>query len=132
MTLANEQYPLSTQDGDSIPLDVIRPVGMVFQTFVAGSWTAVTLPAGTDLVTIKADEDCYLDLLGTKTTALAAGTYYASVLYIPKGFVVTAQLAAGAIKVWGIATTGNIYIQLVGRWATLSLPRQTSNIVSRG
>ena len=131
MSITNEQYPLTTQDGTAIPLDIIRPLGLIYQTVSSSGWTTMTIPAGMELAMFKASEDCYVDLTGTVAVAPVAGTHYPSMLFVPRGFIVSSTVAPGTIKVRSVSVAGQIFIQGIQKWAALSLPRQASTLTSR-
>lgn len=131
MALTNESYPLTTQDGQAIPLDVINPSGLIYQDASTSAWADITIPAGMTLATFKASEDTLVDLTGTMTVATAVATHYPSMLFVPKGFVVASVVAPGPIKVRALSAASRIYIQGIYRWASLALARQNTTVVSR-
>lgn len=131
MSLINEQYPLTTQDGKAIPLDIIKPSGLIFQDVTALAWSSLTIPSGMDLAMFRATEDIFVDLNGVQTIPLPVATFHNSVLLVPKGFVVASTINAGTLRAIGVSKAGRIYIQGIQKWAALSFPRQSSTIVSR-
>lgn len=131
MAIINEQYPLTTQDGVAIPLDIIKPSGLIFQALTSSAWTSITIPLKTDLVMLKASEDCILDMTGLAAIAFVEGAYNAKALYLPKGFVVAVAIDPGVIKARAVSTATVLYIQGIYKWAALSLPRQAATVTSR-
>lgn len=122
MAIADEIYPYSTQNGIPIPLEIIKPLGVVTGAFTSG-FSALTLPASCALCSILASEDMIIDFTNSMTTVVA-GTFYTNVLYAPKGIIVIASIPTGTVKIKGLTLGGSFVIQALQKWSALSLPRQ--------
>ncbi len=120
-TVPAQLYPLASSDGKDIPFDVLKPVGLAYYSFNAGSPTEIALPASAELATIFATADAVV-FFGT--AALPLNSYADGALFVPANTIVTAQLPATTLKIKGITFSGLVYIQVVQKWAALALPRQ--------
>ncbi len=122
MTIPNELYPFSTQDGKAIPLEIVRPLAFVFVA-LSTSYGSVVLNNKFNLAALFASVDCVMDTTGLETT-LVAGTTYNGMLFIPANTVVMAALPTITAKVRSIADDGQLFIQGVQQWSALNLARQ--------
>lgn len=127
--IPKEVYPLSTQDGDAIPLDVIRPLGVLVQAFVAGTGETIALPTGYPVVVIHADKACFIGF-DADPADLVDGAFLADILYIPEASTITVSVPEGTtnISIMGQAEAGVAVIQMVQQWASISLQTQTVRI----
>lgn len=116
-------YPFATQDGKAIPLDIIKPKGIIFQSFTAGASAQITIPADATVGVIFSDKACAIGF-GVDVPALVANTYYPTTALIPVGSIVTLALTPGTAYVRGLTDSGNIWIQLIEKWAGLALNTQ--------
>lgn len=124
MTTPAGIYPFATQDGKAIPLDIIKPEGILLQTFGVGSSSSFTLPEGSLVGTFTATSACLVRFGTDLPGSLAADTLYAETLLIPAETTVTCALTAGLVYVIGLVEEGTIYVQLIKKWAGLALDRQ--------
>jgi hypothetical protein len=120
-------YPLSSQDGKAIPLDVVKPSSLVKFNFVAGVAADVTIPAGYLLCWVFATKPCILRLSAVNLpAALVAGTAYDKALYIPQDMPLTVVLTPGEASLLGLAADGELYINAVEQWGALLQSKQAS------
>ena len=119
MTAPAGLYPLSTSRGDSIPLDVIKPVALTLLSFSTATSTSCTLPAGTEITALFATEDCIVRLSVDFPEPFVNGTFYSDSLFIPAGTVVSCLLSPGLLYVRGLSSSGSIAIQTVQKWAAV-------------
>jgi len=129
MSIPVEIYPLSTQDGKSIPLDIISPEGMVYQALTT-SWSTIALTSLYNTAVIFSTTAALLDITNTAAGTPASGSLNTGMLYIPAETVVTLILPTASIKVRAVTGTGDLYINGIRRWAALALPRQFSKNLS--
>lgn len=122
MALVDEIYPYSTQSGDPIPLDIIKPLGALPFTF-STAFTALTIPAIYTLSSILSEQDVIIDFSNSLTTWVS-GTSYANVLFLPAGVITIASIPTGTVKVKGLTAGGSLVIQALQKWSALALPRQ--------
>lgn len=129
MATAPELYPFSTQDGKSIPLEIVSPNGMIVQALTT-SWSTVVLTELYNLSVIFSSVDLFLDETNTASGTPTSGTSYAGWIFIPANTAVTLTLPTASIKVRAVAGSGNLYINGIQKWAALALPRQYNTKVS--
>jgi hypothetical protein len=124
MALADEIYPYSTQSGDPIPLDIIKPLAVLPFTF-STAFTALTIPATYVLSSILSDQDVIIDF-SNSLAGFVSGTSYNNVLFLPAGVITVASIPTGTVKVKGLTAGGSLVIQALQKWSALALPRQLS------
>lgn len=117
----SDNYPFATKDGKVIPLDIIKPQGVIFHSFTLGAFSEVTIPAGKSTVAILyATEACFISF-GSNPASFLEDAYHDKVLFIPRGHVVATTVEVGNIYVKGFSTNGILNIQFIEKWAGLSL-----------
>lgn len=124
MAADDQLYPLSTEKGESIPLDIVAPLAGKVLTLPANSHTALTVPASCKYASISATIDCVIDFVGTATYPFTEST---SALIIHANGVHTAVLPtiAGLRVIPLIAgESGILKINGIQKWAGLGLNRQ--------
>lgn len=120
-----DNYPFATKDGKVIPLDIIRPKGLIMQDFSASTGENITIPVGSEIAILIATEDCiFFEASATSANPIVSGTYYTKALFVPKGIAVTVTIVAGTAKVLGQGVAGKLSIQVVEKWAGLALDVQ--------
>ena len=122
MATGDELYPFSTQNGQYVPLDIVKPRALQYFTFTS-TFATVVLSSSLNLSMVWASEDCVIDLANT-ANALTSGTERADWLFIPKGSIVAAVLPTGTVRVRGLVNGGSLMVQGIHKWNTLALPRQ--------
>lgn len=128
MSTEDELYPFSTQNGDSIPLDIIKPRALQYFTFTT-TFATVVLSNKLNLAMVWASEDCILDLVNS-ANALTSGTERDNWLFIPKAAVVACVLPTATVRVRGLSASGSLMVQGIHKWSILALPRQIGVKVS--
>lgn len=116
-------YPFSTQDGKAIPLDIIKPTGVLRKTFTSAGDDMLVVPDGTEVATIHADADCVVGFDGS-VGVLVDGVVLPNSLYVPAGSIITVALDSGPIAVRGISGSGTLTLQTIDKWAGLALSLQ--------
>jgi len=115
-----DAYPIATQDGKQIHLDMVRVLTLHSVTFNITTGTALdTAPFVQDGVfVLYATEDCIVDFVGVAVKP-AAGQ---AALFISAGERVTCMLppAATGFSAIGISVAGTLYIQQISAFAGLA------------
>ena len=93
MANLTQRYPLATPDGVPIPLEVIRPYGIVKQAFTTTVSGNITLAAAVEIASFYATEDCIVRF-GAAASNPADGVTLANAIFIPKGSRVTCAVMA--------------------------------------
>lgn len=121
-TLASSQlYPFSTEDGKSIPLEVIRPLG-VFVLPVTTGGHAIALDSSFDLVSVLSTVPIIWTFNGD---TIAENVIIPDALFVPADTIMTVDLPSGAAHhVKSLNGSGYVYIQGIQKWAGLGLNRQ--------
>lgn len=128
MTAPVDLYPLATQEGTSIPLDVIKPKGVISKTFLMSTGsTAVTLPVGTSLILVRASVNCYIDFTGTAQIP-ADGIYTADMMFLEAGTTYTVAPPTTSVSAVGIAEGGSLVIQVLETWAAIAQPVRLNKV----
>lgn len=123
------RYPLSTADGQAIPLDVIRPNSSVSISFItsAGS-TALSLPASVEIMVVYATQDCLIQFAtsAAAATAYVNGTIKTDSIFVPAStlMVISPIPEKVSFSIRGITADGNAYINFLEKWSGMSLQSQ--------
>ena len=121
-------YPLSTRDGNAIPLDAASPLNLYKKTIAANIATQVNIPVDMKLVSIHATIAMVLDFLDTATYPLADEDLKAEALYLPADTILTIWLqAVGPVKAVPVNAdeAGLLFIQGIQKWAAIGLEQNT-------
>lgn len=127
MTTPAGIYPFSTQDGKVIPLDIIKPLGIIVCAFEAAGGIVATsvIPGGSVVGVLTSDADCFVQFgLPSLPSALVNNTLYLDTVFILANAVVTVTLPPGAISIVGRAKAGSLVIQIIDQWVGLGLVNQ--------
>jgi len=119
----SQVYPFATQDGKPIPLDIIRPAGLIKIDFGNISNVNFTLADTYTEGIILATAACIVRQ-GSTIPSIADGTFYQDMFLVYTNTLITVSLLAGPIYVKGLTDSGTLYLQLVEKWAGLALPKQ--------
>lgn len=119
-------YPFSTQDGKAIPLDIIKPKGLISCAYTNGVVAHCVIPPDGSVGVLTSSFPCILRFGAVDMPVPPVdGVYYPDAVYIPAGGIITVALTPGPVSVVGAATkSGVLYIQLIEQWAGLGLPTQ--------
>lgn len=124
---ASDLYPLSSQKGDAIPLEIVKPLSLISFSFATNVAADVTIPAAYNCCWLYATEDCILRFSATNLPAgLVSGTEYDKALFIPKGTPLVVQVTPGECSLLGGAAAGKLYVNHVQQWAGLTQSNQSS------
>lgn len=131
MSIQKEIYPVSTEDGKSIPLDVVMPLSSVRATLAANVETTIVPTALYDIISIYSSIDVAVDFAGVLEYPMANNTLVDDTILIPANTLMT--LRAPESVSWSIVplkndSAGFIYITALQKWAGLRLNRQLAKI----
>ena len=118
-------YPFATQDGQAIPLDILKPNGLLVVPFTAASAKSITLPASAVVGMFISSEACFVSF-EHDISAITIDIFLPKVLLVPFGSTVSSSIPAQEIQVKGADKDGTLYIQLIEQWAGLALAHQYS------
>jgi len=120
MALPVDAYPLATQDGQQIRLDVVRLIDLTAVVFTSTTGTAsdASLIVTDALYVFLASADCIIYFTGVAT----GSPIKAKAVFAAAGERVSCMLPAGAtgISVVGIGSGGTLYVQTIENWAGLA------------
>lgn len=126
-----QRYPLSTADGQAIPLEVVRPIGVVKKSFVTGSGTAaITIPEECNLIEVFATQNCILQFAASaaSASALSDGVQKTSAFYLQanalKTRFVSPPIGMNSVSIIGDTSDGSIVLQYLKSWTGLSTAAQ--------
>lgn len=119
----DQVYPFSTQDGKAIPLDIIRPSGLLYRNFTELAESSLNIPDGYPVAAVIADKPCLVKFAGS-IGILAEDIVYSDLLIVPANTITIVSLLSGVGAVKGLTEAGTIYVQLIKKWAGLALDKQ--------
>ena len=125
------RYPFSTADGKSIPLDIIRPYGILKKSFLSASSTAaLTCPTAIEVMTLISDSDCIIQFAAAAAvaSALSDGVLKNDAIFVPADIltVISPPLGKKSFAIIGDSENGVAVIQFLQTWKGLSLASQVS------
>ena len=123
------RYPLATADGQSIPLDVVRPNSSVQLTIATGAGsTSLSLPASTEVMVIYATKDCLIQFAESAAVATpyTSGTIKADSFFIPAStlMVLSPIPEKTSFSLIALAEAGIAYINFLEKWSGMALQSQ--------
>ncbi|WCD44274.1 hypothetical protein Tiera_018 [Polaromonas phage Tiera] len=116
----NELYPLSTEKGDAIPLEVIRPLGVI-PVALTEAGVVIEIPADWKIASFYSDKGCFVQFNRSAPADLINAELLEDVLWVPPGIVVATVIAGPACVVSN--TAGVLVIQGMQKWAGIALKR---------
>lgn len=119
----SELYPFATQDGKAIPLDILKPQGLLILPFTTDAVASISLPAGSTVAMLIASEACLVSFDHSLAT-VPTNEFLSEVLLVPYNNVVSCSIPSLDIKIRGVDNPGTLYVQLIEKWAGLALDRQ--------
>jgi hypothetical protein len=125
MASTTQRYPLSTADGKSIPLDVIRPLGLLFKTFTSVVSADIAVPGTCEIISFTATEDCII-CFGSAASVPADGSLLSNGVFIPQNLRITVAPTAATFTVIRHTADGYVAVQFIDKWAGLALETQYS------
>lgn len=121
------RYPLSTPDGKAIPLDLVKPLGVLRLPFTSASYNAQSISAiyQDKIFTAYSSEDCYLSFAASPTTVVD-NTVAPDILFVPAGVMIAFTTNSLYLAAQGVSASGTVHIQVVDIWAGLLLETQVN------
>lgn len=123
MSTPSEVYPFATQDGKAIPLDILKPSSFVYFSFVSAAKTDIVIPQTSSVAIFLASETCLVSFEAS-LVGITAGVEYTKTLLVPKDVIVASVIQGLTAQVRGLTASGSLYVQLIEKWAGLSLEKQ--------
>jgi len=121
MASTKQRYPLSSINGLPIPLDVIRPSGLIRVSYLeASASVAAALPAGTELLLVRSTTDCFIKFANSSATKPTASVV-ADTLYLPAGEIQVISPMNLYYSVIGNTLDGELFLQVLETWMSVSL-----------
>lgn len=122
----NNLYPFATAEGEYVPADILRPVGVISKSITSsGSSSAIAIPDGADSLLFQSSSAALVQFGMNDTitaTALADGTLKADSVYIPANMICLISPPAGHthFAVRAISAPGTLITQILESWNALS------------
>lgn len=117
----NEVYPLATQEGNSIPLEVAEPIAAASIAFTNVATSLLSLPSDTAIVMCIADKPCWI-AFGKVMPAIVDATFFNDIQYIPQNAAVYLRVPQDRQKISvlraGVAN-GTLVFQVIRTWRAL-------------
>ena len=127
---APDLYPLSTQNGQAIPYDVVEGLALRQYTFTTAATVNSVIPIDWSLVYLYATSDCILrndaTPLPAADSALEEAVTYDRTIFVPANTMLVAILNPTVISIRALIANGVLYITSIRRWAGLSQTQQSS------
>jgi hypothetical protein len=119
--VANEQlYPLSTTDGESIPLDVISPIELWIFTLAPTVATAIEVLTSLNcLLSVKCSADAVLRFGATAAIYPVNGDKVLDSVYIPANTLILIKPTSLSFSLVS-AAGGTAWVQVMQKWAALA------------
>lgn len=123
------RYPLATADGQSIPLDVVRPNASVqlALTTISGS-ASLSLPTATEVMVVYSTRDCLIQFAenAAVATAYTPGTIKADSFFIPAStlLVLSPIPEKTSFSLIALTEAGIAYINFLEKWSGMALQSQ--------
>lgn len=128
-TLKQSQlYPLSTENSDAIPLDVIRPTGII-RLALSAPTTDLVIPEEVKIAAFYSKLGCFIHFGLLMPNPPISNTYYPDALFIPPGVIITSVIPSVNAKVVPLSADGELIIQGIYKWAGVGLDRQVNRIL---
>lgn len=116
--MLRELYPFSTIDGKVIPLDIIRPLGILRIPFTAISTALQDLGIATPIMILSATEDCFVRFGAAAVVPSTSLT--SNQIMVEKDQIVIVAPHNPNFSVISDGVNGSLTIQLLDRWAGLA------------
>ena len=129
MANVKNRYPLSTSDGQYIPLDVVRPKSCLLQSILTSSGsTAKDVPMDVEFLQIFSDQDLVIQFATSAAVAaaLVSGTIVADAILVQKSVLQTISppIDKKSFSLRALTASGTALISFLEPWNALSLQSQ--------
>lgn len=127
LTAQQQLYPFSAQNSQTIPLDIIRPLGVIVRDFAYEVESAIVFPEGMAVASFYSDVPCFVAFGAETGFSVVGEAYNQDVLFVPRSTtIVSVVTAAHALVLPMGAVSGTLIIQHIHQWASVALPREIS------
>ncbi len=123
MPSTTKRYPLSTPDGSYIPLDVIKPNGLILLSHSAVVSASISIPEDIEIISFLSSTDCLVNFGGTASVP-ADGVLSQNTVLIPADMRISVAPTSTTFTVISYSDSGIISCQLIDKWAGLTLETQ--------
>jgi hypothetical protein len=118
-TSAPDQYPLSTQGEQAIPLEVVSPKALVKWSMTKGVAQTIVIPPGiVAWAYATCDTILRMDAVALPNI-LVNGTIYDNTMIIPAGSLVTIRITPGPGHIVSLQD-GILFINVIVQWGALT------------
>lgn len=117
-------YPFSTADSESIPLEIIRPTGVITVKFTSGGEVPISFGDTMQLAAFYSPEGCFLQFGDTLIAPVLSGAHYEDTLFVPPGVIITSVIVKKSARAISYIGGGSLIVQGIYKWASLALPIQ--------
>ena len=120
----SQLYPLSTDGGQSIPLDVIWPVSVSTSAILKDDETPFLIPPGTKIACFFCDIPVLVDFNGAATYPISG--LVENALFVPAETLITSAIPeTGMIRIIPLISgkDGKLVVQIVSQWAAMGQGR---------
>ena len=129
MASVKNRYPLSTSDGQYIPLAVVRPASCLLQSILTASGSAAQdVPADVDFFQVFADQDFVIQFAASSASAAApvSGTPVTDGIILQKNVthIVSPPIDKKSFSLRAVTVNGTALISFLEPWNALSLQSQ--------
>ena len=129
MANVKNRYPLSTSDGQYIPLAVVRPQSCLLQSILTASASAAqSVPADIDYFQIFSDQDLVIQFAASAAVAAApvSGTPVTDAILVQKNIlqVISPPIDKKSFSLRALTVNGTVLISFLEPWNALSLQSQ--------
>lgn len=122
---ADGVYPLSTQDGQAIPLDIVKPSALIFWNLAATVERTVTIPAGFDVCYVFSTTNCLIHNNVTSFgTPVEDHVYPDSALVLANTILILNFVPGANRRIYPLGN-GVIYLSAFQQWGALTQQLQT-------
>lgn len=120
MAATPKRYPLSTPDGQFIPLEVVKPLSLIPLTFTATAFKTIALDAvqADQILILHSTVDCYVSLIPAPV-APVVDTVSPGLMFLPALTKTTIVSNSTSLSVLGVSVSGTCYVNINQTWEAL-------------
>jgi hypothetical protein len=120
-TAEKERYPLATQEGNSIPLEVAEAIAYTSIAFTGAATSPLTFPSNSEIVALLCDKPCIVSF-GSIVPTLVGSVFNLNLAMIPANCVVYLYIPRGKESISVVkdgADNGTLKVQIYRAWRAL-------------
>ncbi len=127
MSTPKDLYPFSTQDGKSIPFEVLDSTSAAKIAINPTATVLTTLPVSEGIVILYSSVDAWVAFAGGLTTLpMGDNTFYPNTTFVPAFTLISAAIRGANMYLSADSADGAIRVQVARKWAGLALPRSVN------